>query len=352
MRSLFALGTLFSLVACGGSNSASGPTAAAAGGSSWLIPANQVVDGGPGKDGIPALTNPTLIAASSASYLSASDLVIGVKIGDEIRAYPHRVLDWHEVVNDTYGGLSRVISYCPLTGSALLWDGLNEQVNPTFGVSGLLYNSNLILYDRATDSRWSQMLIQAVNGSLAGTRPATLPVVETTWATWRAMYPATRVLSNQTGFSRDYSVYPYGTYRTDNNLLFAVDNSSDSRLPRKERVLGVRLASVNKAYAIRALGRGVNVIEEADGDYVVVGSQDLDFAVAYSATAADGKRLSFRAIPDALPVVLEDAEGSRWDVFGRAVSGPRAGERLERVNSFVAYWFAWTAFYPNATIHS
>jgi hypothetical protein len=134
----------------------------------WLIPRNQVLDGGPGKDGIPALQNPVFISANEATYLSDNDLVLGFVDGEDARAYPHSILDWHEIVNDDINNESVAVIYCPLTGTGIGWDRVVKGKKTTFGVSGLLYNSNIIPYDRDTDSNWSQLLLQSVNGTLSG----------------------------------------------------------------------------------------------------------------------------------------------------------------------------------------
>src|SRR3990172_4124896 len=129
----------------------------------WLIPKDQIFDGGPGKDGIPALTNPQFASALSTSYLNNNDLVLIIKIGGEIRIYPHPILDWHEIINDDISGTKFTLTYCPLTGSGIAWNRVINGKETTFGVSGLLYNSNLIPYDRASNSNWSQMKMLSVN---------------------------------------------------------------------------------------------------------------------------------------------------------------------------------------------
>ena len=161
--------------------------------SEWLIPASQIVDGGPGKDGIPSLDNPDFIDLSEATFIPDDRMVLGLRVGDEIMAYPHQVLDWHEIVNDEADGKSVAVLFCPLTGTGMAW---NRNINGTiteFGVSGLLFKNNLIPYDRSTDSNWSQMLQQSVNGTLSGLQTSVYPVVETSWATWKELYPDSRV---------------------------------------------------------------------------------------------------------------------------------------------------------------
>jgi len=206
--------------------------------SGWLVPQSKVRDGGPGPDGIPAIDNPVFVSVDQVS-LDLDELVVGIKIGDQVRAYPHNILNWHEIVNDNFSESNESVSlsYCPLTGSSLLWQAFDESSDKTFGTSGLLYNTNLVLYDRETNSLWSQMLQQSINGNQISTRPIKLTAIETTWQTWKAMYPSSEILSEDTGFSRNYQRFLYGSYRSDNSVYFPVDNQDD-RLHRKKRVLG------------------------------------------------------------------------------------------------------------------
>lgn len=337
----------------GGPGSGGGAGGGAGNFGDWLIPVAEIRDGGPGKDGIPALENPDFLDPAQATYLNDQDLVIGYKRGDDIRAYPHKIMDWHEIVNDRFDDFPVAINYCPLTGSAIGWVGMVDGQTTTFGVSGLLYNTNLIPYDRATDSNWSQMRLECVNGSLIGNKIETFPVVETTWKTWKEMYPSTKVLSNVTGFNRNYSFFPYGDYRTNNNnLLFSV-NPDDNRLPRKDRVLGVIVNEGAKVYEFSKLQEGVMAINDVFNgkEVVVAGSKGQNFMVAFYRLLEDGTILEFEPVQNGGDVILKDNEGNTWNVFGEAVEGARAGEKLPGTSSFVGYWMAWGSFYPGAEIH-
>ena len=235
----------------------------------------------------------------------------------------------------------------------MLWKGFLDSGDQTFGTSGTLYNSNLVLYDRDTKTLWSQMLEQGIRGSKVAAIPERLPAVETSWETWRTMYPNTRLLSENTGFSRDYSAYPYGNFKTDNSLLFPVDNREDGRLHRKQRVLGINVGDASKVYPVNAFSTGIEVINDRVGgmDVVTAGSSDLNFGVVYNRELEDCTVLEFEALQDSLPAVMRDNEGNEWDAFGEAVSGPRSGQKLQKTNSYIAYWFAWTAFFPGSEIH-
>ncbi len=344
------LSLLLLLVACGGGGSGSGGGLAPVGLGGWLIPEDQVVDGGPGRDGIPAIDNPLFVPIDQAVDLP-NNLVIGYKSGSEVKAIPHDILDWHEIVNDTLQGEPVVVNYCPLTGSGMLWRSTASDPDPRFGVSGLLFNSNLILFDRQTDSNWSQMRLQAVQGTRRGETPESLPIVETTLATWRQMYPNSFVLSRSTGFSRDYDNYPYGSFRTDDNLLFNV-TPRDFRLQQKTRVLGVRLNGLSRVYVIDEFGSGIQVINDSLGGVpiVVAGSTDMNIAVVFQSTLADGTVLNFVPSADPLPTIMTDSEGNTWDVFGEALTGTRSHETLALPRSYTAYWFAWAAFNPDSEI--
>ena len=324
----------------------------------WLISESQVLDGGPGKDGIPAIDNPDFTSVESGKDLLGNDeLVVGFKYGNTIRAYPHIILDWHEIVNDEIDDLQFSCIYCPLTGSATIWNRIHEGKESTFGVSGLLYNTNIIPYDRKSNSNWSQMRLQCVNGERSGEVPETFQVVETSWQNWKSMYPESEILSTNTGFNRNYGRYPYGSYRTSDQLIFPVE-VLDDRLHEKERTLAVIVNGEAKGYPIQELGQSefdesITVIEETfEGiDLVVAGSSGRNFAVAYNRRMPGGTLLQFEAIDDGTATILRDQEGNEWDIFGAAVSGPRQGQQLQRVESFIAYWFAWGTFYPNLELH-
>lgn len=292
----------------------------------WSIPVDEIFDGGPGKDGIPALTDPEFISAESAEYLDNEDLV---------------------------GNVNIAISYCPLTGTGIGWNRRIDGKVTTFGVSGLLYNSNLIPYDRETDSLWSQMRLDCVNGELKGMEVETYPVVETTWLTWKKMYPGTKVLSRNTGYNLSYGNYPYGNYRTeDSYLIFPVANE-DNRIPNKERVLGVVLDGVVRIYKFTDFGESLNVLQDSlEGNkLVIIGSHEDNFMLAFRNNTEDETMLSFSAVLDRYPVVMKDNEGNMWDVKGRAVAGPRSGDSLGIIPSFMGYWFSFAAFYPDLTIY-
>lgn len=318
--------------------------------SEWLIPKARVVDGGPGKDGIPAIDNPQYVPVAE-SQIADEDRIIGIKVGGQARAIPLEIMDWHEVLNDQTDTTPLVLSYCPLTGSSLLWRGDALSNNPTYGVSGLLYNSNLILYDRETDSFWSQMRLQSVHGERIGELPDSLALVETRFATWRQMYPDTVVLSRVTGYTRNYDRYPYGSYRSDTRLLFGV-KPRDRRLHEKTRVLGISIDEHHVAYQINNFAFDREVINTTIGGIpiVVVGSSGDDLGLAFGRTLADGTVLTLSTSTATLPALMTDHEGTHWDAFGVALNGPRQGQQLPLIRAHIAFWFAWAAFNPGSEI--
>lgn len=336
-----------------------------------LIPENLIVSGGPGKDGIPALTNPEVVLASAGdSFLVPDDLILGVVVNGEARAYPHGILWWHEITNDVLGGRPIVVSFCPLTGSGLVYDAaINGQLH-NFGVSGLLFDNNLLLFDRTTDSLWSQMGVQSICGSLQGTRLSLLPLVQSTWAAWKAMHPDTTVVSFNTGFSRDYTRYPYGDYDlVDNTTLLFPQSTVDPRLPMKETVLGITHDGVARAYSMSRMstvasrlvinddvnGLPVLVAFDAGSSLAVAFERRLQQpATSEGASSGEGELFEFDIVDEGtFPFKLRDRQtGSIWNLRGVAVEGPlAAGARLVPIPTFSAFWFAWSAFNLDSQIH-
>ena len=217
----------------------------------WLIPRDFIFQGA-GFDAIPSLEFPTFMQFSydenAQFYVDEHELVVGVSYAEEQKAYPHAVLDWHEIVNDKINDLYLSVIYCPLTGTATIWNSDVSAGRTTFGVSGLLYNSNVIPYDRNTGSMWTQIDEKCVNGELIGERPERIRQVETSWATWNEMFPDPQVLSEDTGFDRDYNLYPYGAYRSEDALLGFPLTFDDGRMHRKERVHAVIVDGEAKVY--------------------------------------------------------------------------------------------------------
>lgn len=316
----------------------------------WLIPLSEVFDGGPGKDGIPSVDAPSFRTIEETTYMQDDDLVVGIKIGDEIRAYTHPILDWHEIVNDEFGGMAFGLTYCPLTGTGIAWNGTINGQKTTYGVSGLLYNSNLIPYDRNSDSNWSQFGLLCVNGSLSGQAPETIPLIETSWATWKQRFPGTQILSTATGFARNYEQYPYGDFKESEDLIFPV-SPDDRRIHRKERVMGVVDKGNAKAYRFSSFeydSLGIGFIQDSfEGqDLLLVGSEEENYILAFNVTG-QGNYSSLNNSSNG--AVFTDDAGNEYSMFGEVLAG--SGADLEIANAFMGYWFGWGAFYPNLPIH-
>lgn len=316
----------------------------------WLYPISEIRDGGPGKDGIPSIDGPNFTSSENAPTLLKDDLlVIGIKVGNETRAYPHFILDWHEIVNDDVNGVQVAVSLCPLTGTSIGWSRIVDGNSTTFGVSGKLYNNNLIPYDRATNSNWSQVGLQCINGKLIGQRPDLVTVLETTWGVWKTMYPNTKVLTTNTGFSRNYGVYPYGDYRTNNSYLIFPLTKSDSRILSKERVHSIIYDDKANVYRFNTFGNGKVIRDTYQGmDIVLVG--DYTTIVSFELDESSSL-LQFEYSYKDTEGFFTDNGGTVWNVFGEAISGPRQGDKLKPTASFIAYWFSIGAFYPEAGIY-
>jgi len=339
----------------GGSNTGSGND------DIWLIPFNEVFIGA-ARDAIPALENPETLPVREITYLDDLDLVVGYVSEEGIAmAFPHKILDWHEIINFELGAEAKAIIYCPLTGTAIGWNRTVGGQVTTFGVSGFLYNTNLIPYDRGTASNWSQMRLDCVNGTLIGDKIETFQVLETSWATWKVMFSASEVISKNTGWSRPYDSYPYisqtnGDYRVDPYLLFPV-NPRDDRLPRKTRVLGVIVNGHAKAYRFSSFDSGSDPTVLMDNFFeyslVIVGSKTENYLMAFYRILEDGTELIFESIIGSInpTEVMTDNEGNVWNILGKAVSGPRQGEMLRGAESYIGYFFAWGAFYPGLEIY-
>ena len=324
--------------------------------SGWLVPEHEVINGGPGKDGIPPIEVPDYISAAQVNFIPDERRVLGIIRGGEVIAYPHQILDWHEIVNDPS---NITITYCPLTATGIAWDA---RQGPDFGTSGLLFRNNLIAYDRKTESLWSQMRLRSINGEHMGASIEPLNILDTTWKTWKAMYPDSKVLSTKTGYDRDYQSYAYGKSfdEKDDLILFPTKNRADTRLNAKARVHGIftdealEEDSKVRIYEISKLSKEIEVIhDEIDGEkYVIIGSSELDFAIAYKSVIHDGTELLFEAVLNELPVVMKDQQSNLWSVFGEAVDGPRRGERLRPAKSYSGFWYAFRDMFTLPEIYS
>ena len=315
----------------------------------WLVPQEEVLDSGVGRDGIPSINDPKFDDIKDVNEAFDDQLVIGLEHEGIIHGYPIPIMDWHEIVNDKLNDLHVAVTYCPLTGTAIGWNRKFGSTVTTFGVSGLLYNTNLMPYDRRTLSIWSQQQLECVNGTRIGQIPETYSLIETSLSTWKKSFPEARIMNANTGFDRVYSFYPYGGYRTNNDQLFFPVSNTDSRIPNKERVLGVIINNSSKAYRFNEIGGGTDIIHDfLDGQpIIVVRSGDDNYNTAF----LNMKENQYFSIQDSLPYVMKDNRENYYDLAGRILTGPDQGTILEKPQSFIGYWFSWPAFYPDITIY-
>ncbi len=308
----------------------------------------EIAWGGVRKDGIPALINPTHTGAAEAEYLD-DELVFGVAINGDARAYPLRILDWHEMFNDVVGGVPVALAYCTLCGSGILYETLlPPRTEPMiFGSSGFLYRSNKLMYDRQTHSLWNQFTGRPIVGPLtdSGIELKVWPVAITSWKNWRQRHPKTKVLSLDTGFNRDYTPgRPYGAYFESPDLMFPA-LVADKRLKPKDYVFALRAGDREKTWPLSAFEDDA-VINDTVGplDVVLIGDAATRTVRAYDAGGRD-----FAAVADQPDSVI--AEGKVWKVEEDALVGAR-GQRLSRLAGHIAYWFAWRGFNPDVPLYS
>jgi hypothetical protein len=275
-----------------------------------LVPETQIFRGGPEKDGIPAIDKPSFVSVRKARFMKDSDRVLGIEIAGMARAYPIKILNWHEIVNDHIGREQFSITYCPLCGTGMAFSARVEDKKLDFGVSGLLYNSDVLLYDRQTGSLWSQIMQQAVTGEYKGTRLKGIPLLHTSWADWKSKHPDTKVLSTKTGARRNYDNNPYKGYSTSRHLLFPVYSKAPETFHPKERVLGIEINGKFKAYPFIELNKN-----------------------------------ALARFPD----VFNDAELEiHWDKEN--LSGA-VFHNNKNVTVTQAFWFAWFAFHPQTIVY-
>ncbi len=327
--------------------------------SSHIIPADQIVSGGPPPDGIPSIDNPKFVTAANASSLLTDDYdsVVGISLNGDVRAYPLQIMVWHEIVNDVVGGVPVAITYCPLCYST---QAFIRQINGTtvqFGTSGKLYNNNLVMYDRLTKSLWSQIWGQAIAGNLTGYRLQRVPIDVTTWGAWKKLYPNTMVLSRQTGFNRDYGDDPYGAYYFTNGLYFPL-SYRDSRLPQKTLVLGLTIGGTSKAYILSSPFEQGSIaymltnltsplsMDSVGGKPVLI--WEAGQIVRFFSPVVNGKLLTFTNLNG---TIVDSETRSSWNFEGVAISGPLKGQSMTKYVTETAFWFAWAAFYPDTTIY-
>ena len=274
-----------------------------------LIPEDEIHSGGPPRDGIPSIDKPRFVKPADAHFLKADDRVLGITRNGVSKAYPIAILNWHEIVNDNFAGEHVVVSFCPLCGTGMAYRATVDDQVLEFGVSGLLYNSDMLLYDRQTQSLWSQIRRQAVTGPLKGEKLQPIPAEHTQWGDWEQRHPGTQVLSIETGYTRDYTRNPYVGYGVSRQLYFPVAHQ-DQRYHPKESVLGVELAGQFKAYPFAELKNSAATVHDTLAGRPIV----VNYNQAHNTATA-------------------------VDVQGKLLP------------AVTAYWFAWYAFHPDTGVY-
>jgi uncharacterized protein DUF3179 len=326
-------------------------------------PAN-IIGGGPPPDGIPAIDHPRFLRTAQVNFLKPDEPVLALQIGADARAYPVQILIWHEIVNDTVGRVPVAVTYCPLCNSAIAYDRRVAGRVLSFGTSGRLYDSNLVMYDRQTQSLWVQFTGQAVAGVLTGHQLHPYPMQTVSWGAWRAGHPRGWVLSRDTGYARPYGANPYPGYDNIHSRPFLFSGQVNGRYTAMTRLVGIRYGGAAVAVLLTTLrrrrvidltlaGHPVTVwwqpgTASALSSPTVAGGADVGATGAFS-PVVDGRRLHF------LPAAggFRDREtGSHWSLLGQAGAGPLTGQTLTPVTHVDTFWFVWAAFRPHTRVIS
>jgi hypothetical protein len=331
-----------------------------------LVPLAEIISGGPPPDGIPPIDDPVFLdIADNLEILDPAEPVVALEIDGDARAYPIRAMIWHEIVNDTVGGVPVSVTYCPLCNSAVTYRREINGVETTFGTSGRLFASALVMYDRATESLWTHFDGQAVVGVLTGTQLEAIGSPLMAWGDFRSAYPTGKILDwNETGFNRDYGRNPYEGYDDDTTQPFLFRGALDDRGLAKQRVVGIALEDEAVAYDLNFLSDG-----EATATNIAVADQDLVIfwkagqasaldtgvldegrdvgSVGVFSRIVDGRSLTFIAEGEQF---VDEETGSVWLISGEAISGTLDGSRLERVEHLDTFWFSWSTYQPDTVL--
>jgi len=331
------------------------------------VPFSEIFSGGPPPDGIPPIDNPKFESVIAAdTWLEDREPVIFFQEGDDTRAYPLQILTWHEIVNDTVGGRSVVVTFCPLCNTALVFERPTIDGDLlTFGTSGNLRNSDLIMYDRQTESWWQQFSGEAIVGDLTGTQLTFLPASIISWGDFKGQNPDGQVLSLDTGFDRRYGSNPYVGYDNVGQSPFLYSGPLDDRLRPMERVLGVLLTDgAGVAYTFERLGEE-QVINDTLGETPIAAFWKAGTASALDTSSIssgidigstgvflrtyEGQTMTFVSNGDG--IFQDEQTGSTWNLTGLAEAGPLQGAQLTALPHHDTFWFAWAAFMPSDTLN-
>jgi Protein of unknown function (DUF3179) len=332
------------------SPSSSSPTVSAQEENS-IVPLDQIVGGGPPRDGIPSIDNPRFVSVQEADeFIEDGEFVVGLNINGDIRAYPLQILVWHEIVNDNVGGVPVAVTYCPLCFTNQVFNRTLQDGNVVeFGTSGKLYNSNLVMYDRTSESYWSQAMAQSIVGKYAGTNLQRIPFDVANWKEWKELYPESKVLSRDTGSNRPYGADPYGDYYTNSQVLFPVSNQDD-RLGLKEIIIGLENGGQFKAYKLQDI-EDKKIINDQINNKPISLFSAFPFMIRAFDPVIDIQTLQFGYNPQN-NTFIDTQTSSEWNFEGLAIAGPLQGKQLNRLPFDEGFWFEWVAFHPETELYT
>ncbi|MGI9010312.1 MAG: DUF3179 domain-containing protein [Nitrososphaeraceae archaeon] len=322
---------------------------------------DKIVSGGPPQDGIPSIDNPKFQSVQEADeILEDSELVLGLNINGDIRTYPLQILVWHEIVNDVVGGKPVAVTYCPLCFTNQVFNRtLSDGSIVEFGTSGKLYNSNLVMYDRTSNSLWSQALAEGIVGEYAGVKLERIPFDVAYWKEWKELYPESKVLSRDTGSVRPYGADPYGDYYTNDLILFPLAND-DKRLGLKEIVIGLENNKDQyKAYKLQDI-ENKKVINDQIGDNKKIALVSLqpfmvrvfDRVIDDNVDDQGNKIIVDLFYNDTNNTLIDRITGSELNFEGKFTNGQLQDKQLERLAMDQGFWFEWAAFHPETEVFS
>ena len=328
------------------------------------VPYSEIISGGPPPDGIPPIDDPKFVSPEDADrWLTGQEPVIALEIDGDVRAYPLQIMIWHEIVNDVVGDVPVTVTFCPLCNSAIVFDRRLDGVTYDFGTSGNLRSSDLVMWDRQTESWWQQLTGEAIVGELTGKVLTFLPAPIVSWEDFKAVNTDGKVLSRSTGFSRSYGRNPYIGYDKVDNPPFLLLDEPDGRLPPKERVVAVTIGDADVAFPFSILERERVVNYSVNGRDLTVffkpgtvsaldrssikESRDVGATGVFD-PIVDRQKLSFRTDGED---IVDNETGSVWNILGEAVEGPLTGKTLAPIVHANHFWFAWGAFKPDTKIY-
>lgn len=329
------------------------------------IDLNELRSGGPGKDGIPAIHKPKFVSArKNVRWLKPAEPVIALTVNGQARAYPLQVLIWHEMVNDRIGDVPVLVTFCPLCYTAIVFERTIDGKEYTFGVSGMLRHSNMVMYDRKTESLWQQATGEAIVGDMVDRKLNTLPAQIISYEQFRRAYPEGLVLSRNTGFKRDYGRNPYVGYDDINNRPFGYQGEYDGRVAPMEKLITVTIKKTHKAYpySITSKQRVINdqiadvpiTVFHTEGALSALDAARMANSRPSGSTGVfdrrlDGKTLSFQSDGN---LFVDKETSSTWNITGKAVTGPLAGKQLKPIAHGDFFAFTWLIFRPKTEIYS